>query len=486
MKFLGSLRSRSAQVTVSAATVAALLLAARPLAAHTKLTASSPAAGATLATPPAELRLTFSERLQLAFTEVRLLDAAGVSQALAPLAADPADSLSIRAAVRATLAAGIYRVQWQTAGRDGHPIRGSFSFTVAAPQHPVTAAAEVRRVDSSFADTASVHSVHERVHASDPAEPGEATLEYRAARWTEFVALLGLVGAIVFRLAVLPRLGGPVSMQHDGADAARQVGLGALVLLGAAWVARLVAELTALTAGMTGDLQLDQLFATPWGEAWTPGLIALPVAFAAMMVARRWRAGWHLAALAAVFLAATPGRTGHAAAATQRTGLSMFSDVWHVVASGAWLGTLLVVVIAGIPALLRARRLATASQGAPDAAGDVPTIAGLIRAFHPVGLVSAAAVVATGLVSAWLRVGTVAALFGTSYGRLLLLKLAFVAVVLAMGGLHWRGIRTGGPAMAEGDEEPAAHRFRRTATIELLVGAAVLAVTAVLVVTSPP
>lgn len=100
--------------------------------AHTKLVRSTPAAGSSVAKAPTELRLTFSEKVELAMSRVKLLDANGQEVALARLADGDDAGKTVVAAVRSTLAPGTYTVTWQVAGRDGHPVRGQFSFVVGA------------------------------------------------------------------------------------------------------------------------------------------------------------------------------------------------------------------------------------------------------------------------------------------------------------------------------------------------------------------
>ena len=115
-----------------------------------------------------------------------------------------------------------------------------------------------------------------------------------------------------------------------------------------------------------------------------------------------------------------------------------------------------------------------------SAIGSGPLVASLVRAFHPVALTCGAVVVATGLCATWLRLPAVSSLWDSAYGRVLLLKLALVAIVVMLGALNWRRIL---PSL--GDERSAA-RITRTAGAELTIAALVLAVTAVLVSTPPP
>jgi methionine-rich copper-binding protein CopC len=108
-----------------------LPLHSAPLARHTRLVRSEPAADSTLRQAPTAIQLWFNEAVPLAATRVRLLDAAGTAVALAPLRRDSASaSQPVSAALSTALANGSYRVEWVTASRDGHAVSGRFAFTV--------------------------------------------------------------------------------------------------------------------------------------------------------------------------------------------------------------------------------------------------------------------------------------------------------------------------------------------------------------------
>jgi methionine-rich copper-binding protein CopC len=97
---------------------------------HLRLLRSDPAADATLAAPPRALRLTFSEAPQLAVTSVRLRGPGDRAVALSALVRDRGDRGTVVATPRAPLAPGRYTVTWRTMSNDGHPMRGTFHFTV--------------------------------------------------------------------------------------------------------------------------------------------------------------------------------------------------------------------------------------------------------------------------------------------------------------------------------------------------------------------
>ncbi len=98
---------------------------------HTRLVKSAPAKDSVVAAPTS-LQLWFNEKVDLGITRVRLADAAGAAVAVGPLTrADSADA-PIVAAVMGAVPAGVYTVSWSTASKDGHPVRGTFNFTVKA------------------------------------------------------------------------------------------------------------------------------------------------------------------------------------------------------------------------------------------------------------------------------------------------------------------------------------------------------------------
>ena len=98
---------------------------------HNRLVKSSPGDGDSLATSPAEIKLWFSERPEVAFTSATLIRGTPDSARIGPLkAATTDDSLAVRLAVPSVLTPGTYVVAWRTASRDGHAIRGRFNFIV--------------------------------------------------------------------------------------------------------------------------------------------------------------------------------------------------------------------------------------------------------------------------------------------------------------------------------------------------------------------
>ena len=439
--------------------------------AHDTLTSSAPARNARLSEVPTELRLRFSNPVALDLARVTLLGPDSVAVALSAASLHP-DSARVLIVPIATpdLRTGRYTVQWQIAGADGHPVRGSFSFTilpdaVPAPITLVPALDTTPPADSAFDE----HAEHEVMDESsfDAGSP-----LYAAIRWLGLVGILGVIGAVGFRALVIRRMYGAADVSGgSGLDgSAARVGLLAAIVTAVAAVLRLGAQTVALQAGSAfdGGVFGTMLGGTTWGLAWLVEAGAVIIAVAGFMAARRSTWGWVVAAIGALGLAIALSLTGHSASAERASVLAPVVEVLHVLAAGGWVGTLLVLVAAGLPAILE---LPTDRRGAEATA--------MVAAFSPAALVFAGLAVVTGVFATWVHAGLLPS-FATPYGRTLAIKVVAFLAVAALGAYNWRRVRPklGEPAVAS--------HLRRSATLELVGAAIVLAVTAVLVATPPP
>ncbi|HEV3059815.1 MAG TPA: copper resistance protein CopC [Vicinamibacterales bacterium] len=99
--------------------------------AHTKLEKSEPAAGATVAAPK-QIQLWFNEKLDAAVSKIELTGPSGKVE-LGP-AHTMADK-TLMAVISGKVTGGTYTVAWQTAGDDGHVVKGDYTFSVSATTH---------------------------------------------------------------------------------------------------------------------------------------------------------------------------------------------------------------------------------------------------------------------------------------------------------------------------------------------------------------
>jgi copper transport protein len=159
---------------------------------------------------------------------------------------------------------------------------------------------------------------------------------------------------------------------------------------------------------------------------------------------------------------------GHTRGGTQ-VALATTADVVHLLVAAAWAGGLVLL----LTALQQRRRAVTTS-------GDT---VGLVGRFSSLATVTVLAVGVSGGALAWTEVGTWGGLTSSTYGRLVLAKVAIVAVIVALGAYnHFRLV----PALRAGGKTTAGlRRLRSTLAWEVLLLVAVVAVTSVLVVVTP-
>ena len=274
------------------------------------------------------------------------------------------------------------------------------------------------------------------------------------------------------RWLIVPRV--PESAQDSLVDTARRLGIlasAALIVAMGLVFWRQLADFRDPFVPWREDAGL--LLGTEWGRIWTlgaAGSILMPVLFLAASPAV-WRgavrrASWVLATGLALAMCAFPALTGHASGSENLGALLIPADTLHVLAAGSWIGGLLFVLVAEGVERRRGGR-------------DGSLLADIVPVFSPVALVAAGVLVATGTVASFVHVESVGALVSTAYGRLLLTKVALVLTVMVLGAVNWRRLT---PQLLEAGDAAA---LRRNATWELVIAQLVIAVTALLVRTSP-
>jgi putative copper export protein len=187
-----------------------------------------------------------------------------------------------------------------------------------------------------------------------------------------------------------------------------------------------------------------------------------------MARAYRKSKAWRFAQVAAVVLFVFYwASSGHSADASSFLGIR--ADVVlvvHVLAAGLWMGMIAVIFVTVLPVALR------------DTA-RLPLLRATVLSFSGAAAISAAVFVATGVINWSIYVGSISNLTGTLYGRTLLAKLALVALILGIGAYQWKSLRLRLHSVQDG------LRLRAAMRLDLLLGALVLIITAVIVATTP-
>ncbi|MCG5468266.1 copper resistance protein CopC [Micromonospora sp. LAH09] len=115
-------------VTVALAAGLPLAVTAAPASAHGATHSITPAAGAALATAPAQVEVVFAAQITSDST-VAVIDRTGTDWADGPPVVHGA---TLRHRVRAGMPDGGYEIRWHVTFTDGHPVTGTAEFRVGA------------------------------------------------------------------------------------------------------------------------------------------------------------------------------------------------------------------------------------------------------------------------------------------------------------------------------------------------------------------
>lgn len=406
---------------------------ASPVAAHASLVSVDPADGAVLDASPATVRLTFTERVSTGLGGVRVL---GPDGADVQVGAARTDGSQVEVDLRPDLPDGTYVVTFRVISADGHPVRGGSVFGVGDVE---VDAGALGRVSGGDADR----------------------------RWE----VVGAIGRGLAYASVLLASGGVaflVLVHRGGDERARLVSVvrTAAVVGAVASVVALPVQAALGTGQGAGSLFDDGVLAEVAKDGVGTGL-AFALVGLAVAVAALDRLPW--LSLGGAALAATSFSTNGHTRAGDHAVLASLADATHLLVTATWGGGLVLLWLT-----LRGRRRRAASDHA-----DTVTLVGR---FSDLATATVLLVFASGAVLTWKEVGSLDDLTSTGYGRLLLVKVAEVALVAGLGAYnHFRLV----PALAQGKATAALARLRSTLRVEALVLGVVVALTAVLVVVTP-
>ncbi|MGB6535695.1 MAG: copper homeostasis membrane protein CopD, partial [Xanthobacteraceae bacterium] len=302
------------------------------------------------------------------------------------------------------------------------------------------------------------------------------------ARAVHFAATMMVAGAVFFAVLIAePALRKTADHSHAAAQFQARLasiawgGIAFSLLSGAAWLVLTVASMSGQPAAQVyaSGVLWTVLSQTVFGNDWLVRFViacGLTALFAPLFSTARAKPVWLRAAaiLLAAALVGSLAFAGHAIGAQGLEGvLHPAADVVHLVAAAAWVGSLVPLAL-----LLAIDEADTSAL----AAARIATLR-----FSMLGIVSVAAILITGIVNSWYLVGSVAAFTESEYGRLLLVKIALFAAMVAIASVNRLWLT---PAMVDNADLAAAlrarRRLRRNAAIEAFFGAAIIAIVAVL------
>jgi copper transport protein len=430
-------RRGMAGVLLAVAVAAVLLLGpAGPAAAHATLVSTDPAQGEVLQEAPERVVFTFDEAVRGVPDAVRVFDAEGV---LVPATATVRGA-ELEVVPDEPLGDGTTVIAWRVVSEDGHPISGSLTFSVGAPTTGFTPP------------------------PVGPEREADVPMALTVARGVGYVGLLLATGLVVFVALVLPSR--TPGARRRPVVVARWAGAVAAV----AWLATLPLTGLYLLDGDAGSLARGSTWTSlPLLEYVVPAAVVLGVGLAVVLVGTqppgpRRRAAALVAAGVGLL---APALTGHTRAATPEA-LVVAADALHLMVGSVWLGGLVGLALT-LPAL----------QAQAGAAAEV------LSRFSTAAAGVLVALVATGSVLAWRILGSWSALLETTYGRLLLVKIGFVLVAVAIAAWNRWALLPRVQRASKRDATRVGRPVVRAVAIEAGVLVAALMITGALVDTSP-
>ena len=492
-------RRRAWRGLVAAAVGLAVLLTWTGTAsAHAQVVSSTPSDGQRLTAAPSEVSILFSEPVTADLGGLRVVSASGQRVDAGETNGSGSSTLSV--GLRSGLGDDTYVASYRVVSADSHPVKGSIVFTVGNG-----ATADVRSLvaggggDKNFELLGWMSRF--LAYAGGLSAAGLAFFLFfifdggdeagELARFTRVAALVGMAGAL-------------------GTAAAQ-----AALATGKGWAG--VSDLGVLQTVLTKNLD--------WATAVLLGGLAMVLLALELAGSTAQRALAFYGGLAAVLSFVM---TGHPDEADNRW-LAILADAVHASAAAVWIGGLIGLLVV----LVRRGRLTRAplpddDPGSPgglddEAGGGVRGVVGgvavadaprtrealdaargtavIVARFSTTAFVSVLALWVAGATLAWIELGSRAALTGTTYGRLILVKVGIVLVVAVAAA--WNRFQLVPTILDEvdvaADAEPgddthgdalgvartALRHLRAAVTFEVVAIIVVLGVTAALVNTPP-
>ena len=447
--------------------------------AHAVLEDANPSPSTTIARAPRAITMRFSEGVDMRADGIRLFNSSTQPVTIGAPHHPGGNRNQVEAALP-RLPRGLYTVAWRATSADSHPVQGAFTFGIGV---------------SATGRTAS-----DLTAAAQAGEKTDRTVGvlFGVMRFGVFVGLAMVLGGAAFVTFLWPSGRSSVKM--------RQLLLSGLEITFLCTVGGFLLQGPYSSGGGLGDVfssdQMSAVWDTRFGKVWVARLVLVVVmAILLRLVLRkgpRSRAEVAATTIVGIALAATPGLAGHASTGRWSM-LALPMDVLHVLAMAVWFGGLLSLVLAR---------------------HDDVAFPEVSERFSGIALGSVVVIVITGIFQALRQLQPFSALWDSTYGELLIAKLVAFAAILAIASwsrrlVHGRLLQfstaprveevevtthttevdtltdAGGVATMVREQTSTTttvrpHRLTTAVLGELVFAVVVLALTAMLVNTSPP
>ncbi|WP_416973634.1 copper resistance protein CopC [Streptomyces sp. 4F14] len=398
---------RRAVVLLGTLLVLLLFGSAGTASAHAALAGTDPADGSVVATVPGEVTLRFTESVGLLDDSIRVLNPENKRVKTGKASHVPGRSDAVRVTMPADAGTGTFTVAWRVVSADSHPVSGAFTFSIGKPS-PTLAPL-----------------------SAGPVENPTTNSVYTLTRYVAYVAAALLIGTAVFIAVCRP---------PDTRALRRPLRVGGWTLAGATVLLFFLRGPYETGAGLVEVFDPSSLSRTLTSR---PGLALLArlllLGVLALLMWQKWwskKATLSAGAVTIVGLALTWAAAEHASAGIQ-VPVAMTSTVLHLLSMAVWLG--------GLTSLFSVLNRSS-----------VPVPARVIIAFSRTAATCVVVLVVTGVYQSWRGLGSLSALTESSYGRILLAKLAAVVVLLAVGAWSRGAVRRLQAAESDSDTRGSA------------------------------
>ena len=440
-------RSRRVMGAFAGAVALVTFVGVGRVSAHAELLSSDPQPGQVLDASPAHITLTFNEPVEISLGAIRLFDGTGQSIDISPTRHPDGRGEAVEVDVP-TLANGSYVVDWRVVSSDSHPVHAAYTFQVG-PESTLATGLLDQIISSSHTGRAA----------------GIGLTVSRSLITASIAIVFG--GLLVCGLGIVP------------------FGRRQRIVIGAAAAVGAIAGLVALplevgyTAGRSLSVITDgsawrAVLHTTIGLAWVVRAVCIAVVATILLATRsRSRATWwQLILIVGLVTVGTASAYGGHGATGRWHYLGVFLTMLHVSSMAVWLGGLLLLVL---------------SFAVIERTG--------VQRFSSIAVVAIATVVVSGTIQGVRQVGSLDALTGTPYGKLLIWKLVGVAAVLAVAAVarqatHGRlslatplaGASVGAAAADDGFDRA---RLRKAIGVEAVLAIVVVVLTSLLMAANP-
>jgi copper transport protein len=494
---------RQLTLALVAALLGGAVLAATALG-HATLLESKPRAGQVLDRSPRTVVLVFDEAIDPEFVQLQVEDRAGrrVDRGGPYHPGGREERLAVR--LQPDLD-GAYAASYRVISEDGHPVVKRTAFRVRPPMRERDQEEAMSPPAGSGPAMPAGGEDHGELEAG-----GVTDAAFAVSRGLGYLAMALAVGGIVFLFVAwvpaLTHVGGAgrewLAVSKRFARLLREILAGAVVLGLVATALAIVLQAatstgTSFWTAFDADA-LDAVSDTRPVRAWGVRLgLWLLLGVVVLLILRSRRApGLRRAALGAVgtapgpalsrpqaallgvaivALALTAALAGHSATYSPRA-LLVAVDTFHVLAMSAWLGGLVMLLVA-VPVAVRA--LARSER--------TPLVAGVVGRFSRLAMVAVAVLLLSGIVQSIVLVNSLSAFVETAYGRLVLAKILLFLGLISLGAYNQRRLLPRLRRVRDGAEDPerAAALLRRSVAYEVGLAVVVLGIASVLVTTQP-